>query len=299
MQDKKLVILALIIANIIWGAAAPIFKWTLTDISPFALAFSRFFIASLILFPFALRNLKIERKDLKELFLLSFFGITINISFFFYGLQFSPSINAPVIASSGPIFLILLGILFLKEHPKRKVILGTLLSLFGVILIVAEPIFRNGFDSSVLGNLFFVLATVGAVGYAIFSKKIVGKYQAVTVTFWSFVIGAISFIPLLIYEMSQPNFSFQLGTAGLSGLVFGVFFSSALAYFLYIWSIKKLPVSEIGVFIYLDPIVAVLIAIPLLGEVITLPYLIGTAFVFLGIFIAEGRLPYHPLHKLR
>ena len=65
-------ILALITANIIWGAASPIFKFALQNISPFTLAFIRFYGATLILLPFAYPYLKIHKKDYLKIFWLSF-----------------------------------------------------------------------------------------------------------------------------------------------------------------------------------------------------------------------------------
>src|SRR3989337_1766625 len=95
VSNHQKAILALILANIIWGATPPIFKWSLTNIEPFTLAFLRFFIGALILFPLISGSLEIKRRDWGKLLLLSLFGITINISFFFLGLERAPSINAP------------------------------------------------------------------------------------------------------------------------------------------------------------------------------------------------------------
>ena len=47
---------------------------------------------------------------------------------------------------------------------------------------------------------------------------------------------------------------------------------------------------------YVNPIITVLIAIPLLGEKITPPFIIGTLLAVLGIYVAEGRIPYLPIH---
>lgn len=96
-RNHNQAILALIAANIIWGAASPIFKFALENIPPFTLAFLRFFGAALILFPFTVKSMWIKREDWLDLFLLSIFGITINITFFFMGLKYAPSINAPII----------------------------------------------------------------------------------------------------------------------------------------------------------------------------------------------------------
>lgn len=292
-------ILALIIANIIWGAASPIFKLALQNITPFVLAFLRFFLASMLLLPFVFKNLSVEKKDWSKLILLSIFGITFNITFFFFGLKYAPSINAPIIGSSGPVLLYLSSIYFLHEKNHLKTLIGTIVSLFGVLIIVGQPVLTSGVNKELIGNLFFVIATIGAVGYAIVSKEILHKYQPITITFWSFLIGSLTFFPFFLYEIIQSNPFLTIDTRGWTGLVFGIFLSSALAYFLFSWGIKQIEAQEVGVFFYIDPIVAALIAIPLLGEVITPIFLIGSLLVFGGIFIAEGRLHYHPLHKLR
>src|SRR3990167_8951115 len=111
-------VIALIIANIIWGAAPPIFKWALQDIGPYSLAFIRFFLATIIIIPFSYKHLRVKKEDIAEVFLIGFLGVTLNIAFFFLGLKYAPSINASIIGSAGPIFLILFAFLFLREKPK-------------------------------------------------------------------------------------------------------------------------------------------------------------------------------------
>ncbi len=291
-------ILALIVANIIWGAASPIFKWSLENITPFTLAYWRFAVASLLLFPFCWKHLNFNKKDLPKLILLSLSGIFFNITFFFFGLQFAPSINAPVIASSAPIFIYLFSIFILHEKAKSKVLLGTLVSFLGVLVIVIQPLLNRLGDLSLLGNILFLLATIGAVGHVIISKNLLNKYKPVTITFWSFVIGSISFLPFYLYEVIKYDTLQHLNINGISGLVFGILLSSLAAYYLYAWGMEKMKAQEVGLFTYIDPIIAGVIAIPLLGEEITLIFLLGAILIFAGIFIAEGRIHYHPFHKL-
>lgn len=205
----------------------------------------------------------------------------------------------PIIASSGPVFLCLSSILFLKEKTHPKALLGTMVSLLGIIIFVGQPLVTNGFDISVIGNLFFVLAMLGSVVHTIIGKTILNKYRAVAITFWSFLIGAGTFFPLFIYELAIRNPFAHLDHRGILGIVFGIIFSSTIAYLLFDWGIKRLDGQEIGVFTYVDPIAAALIAIPLLGEQITPIFLIGALLIFGGIAIAEGRFHYHPIQKLR
>jgi len=299
LSKKQQAVIALIITNIIWGAAAPIFKWSLQNIHPFTLAFLRFAIASAILFPFAIREVNIERKDIPQIFLLSFFGITVNISFFFLALTRTASINAPIIGSAAPLFIILASVFFLKEKLKMRVLFGACMGFIGIFLIVARPIIESGFDSSVVGNLFLIVATIGSIIHVILTKEIDRKHKPIALAFCSFVIGAFTFLPMLTQEVAVYGFLKNLTMAGIVGIIFGGVFSSALAYFLFYWSMQNISASEAGLFTYLDPIIAVLIAVPLLGEIPTTTYIVGSLLIFGGIYTAEGRVHYHPLHLLK
>lgn len=294
-------ILALIITNIIWGGASPIFKFALENIPPFTLAFIRFFFAGLIFLPIALKNFqKINFKRWIEIFLVGFFGIFINITFFFLGLKKTESINVPIIASSGPVFLYIFSILFLKEKPKLKVFAGMIISLIGVLTIVLYPIFFDGkkiLFGEIEGNFFIVLATLGTVIQTLIGKDLLKKVNPYFVSAFSFLLSSLLFLIFVPSELSSWSFS-QLTINGWVGIIYGVFFSSAIAYFLYYYGISKLEGQEVGIFTYIDPVVAVIIAYPLLGELPNFWYILGSIFVFGGIYLAENRVHWHPIKKV-
>ncbi|MBI4078785.1 MAG: DMT family transporter [Candidatus Levybacteria bacterium] len=303
LSNHNKAVVALIVANVIWGAGAPIFKWSLQDIEPFTLAFMRFFFAALILLPFVFTKLIIKREHFWDLIFFSITGITVNISFFFLALQKTQSINVPIIGSSAAIFIILGSMMFLKEQPKRKVIAGTTLSLLGVITIVLSPFLTDGIHTlsenvtSFVGNIFLIIAVLGSVIHTLILRRIAKVYPTVTLTFWSFMIGFVSFIPLTLFESFNTDAVTIITVKSLIGIIYGAVFASTIAYLTYNYALKYMVANEAGIFYYLDPVVAAIIAIPLLEEVITVPYISGSFLVFLGIFLAEGRLPYHPLHK--
>ena len=296
-------VLALIIANIIWGFASPIFKWSLTNISPFTLAFLRFFIAA-ILFGIMLRkNLALpikDKKDLKLLIIHAVTGITGNITFFFLGLQLTLAMNVPVIASSQPIMVFLFAYFFLHEKFKFNKVLGMLIGTIGILGIVLEPIYYKGLDGNALGNFLIVIATISGVIGMLTGRTIFQKYNPLVLTFWAFVISAISFLPPAIAENIQnPTLLASLDIRGIVGIIFGSVFSSALAYGLFAYGLSKIQASEASLFIYIDPIAGTILSYFMLHEPITLPFLIGALLIFAGIFIAEHRIHYHPIHKLR
>jgi drug/metabolite transporter (DMT)-like permease len=293
MSLVKKAVIALIMYNLIWGAAPPLFKWTLQEVGPFTLAFLRFYLAAVIIFPFAYKHLKVENRDIPLLIAAAFMGVTINISFFFIGLTYAPSINAAIIGSAGPIFLIFTSMYFLKEHARKKVLYGSYIALIGVLLIIAKPFFTHGANLSVIGNLLFVVSLIGTLAQTLILKKFIARYNPITITFWIFFISMISFLPFFIHEVQIQGFLTHLSMKGTTGIVFGAVFTSASAYYLYNWALKYLPASETGVFTYIDPIVTVLIAAPLLHEYPDIYFLFGALLVFGGLYIAEGKLPHH------
>ena len=124
------------------------------------------------------------------------------------------------------------------------------------------------------------------------------RNNPLTVTFWMFLIGSLPLLPLALWEAEKFDI-FAINTQGAIGLIYGIVLAAVLAHFFLAYGIKYIKASEVGVFTYVDPIATIVIAVPLLHEAITFTYLIGAALVFLGIFIAEGRVHYHPVHKLR
>lgn len=295
-------VFALIISNIIWGAAPPIFKLALTNIPPFSLAFLRFGIATILLLPFLYRldYWKVNKRDWLLFLQNALYGVTFNISFFFLGLRLAPSINASIIAAASSIFTTLLAVIFISEKPALKTLFGNLIGFIGVLIIILSPLSNyqiNINKGELIGNIFLVLATLSAAAQAVTSRKLALKYRSRTFTFYSFLIGATSFFPFALMELfSNPSWPLYLDLRGISGLIFGAVFSSFIAYSIWGYAAEKITASEIGLYMYINPVITVLIAIPLLGEKITFPFIIGTVLAILGIYVAERRVPYLPIH---
>ncbi len=291
-------ILALIAANIIWGASAPIFKWSLENIDPFLFAFLRFFISALIILPFAGNKLKIHTSDFVKVLIASFAGISLSIMLFFWGLQLTSSINAPIIGATGPIFILLFSLLFLHEKSPYKIIIGTGISLFGVLYIVVQPVFSTA-SNHILGNLFLLLATLCSVLYIILIKQLIQRYSFTVLSFWTFLLGSLALMPFALYSTYSIGFLTHVSFQGLFGLGYSILFSSVIAYSLFSYGIKNLEINESEIFTYIGPLANIAVAIPLLGERLSLSYFIGAFFIFLGIYLVEVRTKFHPVHKMK
>ncbi len=295
-SNRQLAIFALAGACTIWGAASPIFKWSMQEIPPYTLAFLRFMLAALFILPFIYKRIAIKQEDFSKLLTLAAVGITLHIALYFVGLQLTSSINVPIISAIMPILLIIGSVWYLKEKLKKRFIFGASISVIGILIIIIEPLLVTGPDGSIPGNFLILLSVLFGVVYTLLLKKYALPYPALTVVFWTFLLGGLLFLPSFITELIivQPFANFD--QKAIIGVGFGAIFSSAIAYFLYAFGLKYLTASEAGIFIYLEPIITVMVAVPLLHEVIHPTYIVGSIVVFAGLFIAEVHRHHHHNH---
>ncbi|OGH22104.1 MAG: hypothetical protein A3F31_03185 [Candidatus Levybacteria bacterium RIFCSPHIGHO2_12_FULL_38_12] len=290
-HKRSLAYLSLTIASVIWGANGPIMKFVLASIPPFTLAFLRFGGASLILFPFVFKKLSIAKKDRKNVILSAIFGVSLNIGFFFLGLNATTALNAGIIVASLPIFTLIFAGIFLKEKVGKNFVLGSLLGLLGILVIIGKGFFSASI--SPLGDILILLATLSYVIYEIISKHL-KNYSPLTIIFYMCLIGALSFFPFAFLEyQTNPLWIYRLSPGIIMGIVYGIFFSSLAAYVLWQWALWQLQASRVGFFFYLDPIVSTITAVLFLSEHITPSFILGSLLIFLGLFVAEGHFRHY------
>lgn len=129
----------IMLANILFGASMPVFKYLLTaDVPPEAITIMRAIFACMMfwLVSFFMPKEKVLPKDLCLLFVCALCGVGINQWLFVIGLKNSSPVNASIIATAVPIFVLLLAALVLKEPITAKKSLGVFLGVSGGLLLV-------------------------------------------------------------------------------------------------------------------------------------------------------------------
>lgn len=289
--------IALILAHTIWGVHFVITKITLQEFPPFSLAFFRFAFACIFLAPFFFaqtKKVKIKKEHLPKLVATGIFIITLNIAFFFTGIQRTDAISASVITLSIPILSVILGWWFLKEKIFLINLLGVILGLIGAIVIIGLPD-----PTKILGNFLILLASVSFVIGAIFSRQMLKIYPSLTVTAFAFLVGLITFFPLAALEYFQnPGWTDKVTMLGIFGLIFMVLLSSISAYFLFEWGLAKTSLIRADLFQYIEPLWAASLAVMILGEQISVPYMVGAVLIALGVYLGTlAKEPHHRHHK--
>ncbi len=287
----------LLLSSVIWGATVPIMKITLTQIPLFTLAFLRMLFAAIILGYLFHSKLAIKKEDFKIFVIAGLTGTTFNLLFFFEGLKLTKAINASLLTATVPIFTILAAHLFLREKIGVKITIAALLALFGCIIIIGKP--DTSFKlAEVIGSISLLISTLFWVANEIISKNILKKYPPETLAFYLTAIGAFTFMPFFAFEvLKNPFWTVGITKGGFFGLIYGIVFSSTIAYWAWQKGLSKLPTQEASFFFYLDPISGAVLSIILLHEKITSTLIIGAVLIFIAVILSESRRRSHPLHK--
>lgn len=273
-----------------WACAFPLIIVSLRELSPVNLAILRLFIASMIFLCLVLFQRKrfspFYKKDILPLFLLGFVGVSVYHLSLNYGEQFVSAGAASLIIATIPIFVVVLAKIFLSELIDKKILTGIVIALAGVVIISlrGNPDARIEIDY-LSGALAVVLAAfVGAV-YTIAGKKMMDRYNPLSLTAYAFLIGNLGLIPFLSGSFFDEIMNLSLIT--WASVLFLAFFPTVIAYSLWYTALEVKKASEISVFLYATPVISTFLGTIFLREQITIFYVLGGGFVLIGLYVVN------------
>ena len=209
----------------------------------------------------------------KELFLLLFSGMAMGFNWIllFEAYKYTSVSAATLSYYFAPIIVTIVCPFLFHEKLTGKQILCFVMSTLGVFLITGIPDFQNmGRDT--IGILFGLSA---AVFYAtvILLNKFIKNVAGIHRTFLQFLAAIVTLLP---YVAATSGFNLNiLDTKGWMNLLIVGLIHTGITYCLYFSSLKELPGQEAAILSYVDPLMAVVISVTILGEAISLPQIIG------------------------
>lgn len=291
MNKNYIAHLAIFGANLIYGINYTVAKDVMpTYIEPLGFIFVRV-SGAVLMFWFLFRFFyyeKIDKKDLLKLALCGLFGVAINQMLFFKGLNLTTPINAAVIMVTNPILVLLFGFAMLSEKFTLKKLIGITLGAVGAFLLIT-----NGGNISLdpnhySGNILVLLNASSYAIYLVMVKPLMQKYKPITVVSWVFLFGFIFVIPFgwnefqAISWTTMPNFV-------LWEVVFVVVGTTFFAYLFNIYGLQTLNASVVSSYIYLQPVLASLIALWAQSDELSFIKLLSATIIFIGVYLVSKK----------
>lgn len=271
-----------------WSFNFIIAKITLRYINPYALTSFRIVLSGILMLPIYFsrpHRKRLNRKDLWNFAVLGFFGVVINRGLFIVGLDYTTAGHSALIVATGPILILLLARAYQLEKVTRAKLVGMATCFAGVAILVAgEELHRHA--GTWIGDLIALGGTFGFALYTVLAKKVARQYDTISMNTFCNLAGAIFLLPMSMREAVRLNWA-AVGTVGWLGLAYTVLVSSIGAYLIFFWALAHLPASRLAVFTYLEPPLAALLAVVLLGERASHVLLIGGGLILGGVYLAE------------
>lgn len=280
-------VLALLAAVLFWGGSFVAMRVSVKILHPQAVMLCRMVIACLVMLPFAgrLKPDNYQKGDWKLLLPMALLQPCLYFLLESNALKLTTSSQAGVISASVPLLVGIGAWLFLSESISRKVIVGLMISVAGVVLLTLLGKGGGTGDNPFWGNILEFLAMTCAAGSMVIVKRLSSRYNPWTLSGMQFFAGVLFFSPGIVHLMASSPVIFQgnlLLSLGFLGL-----FASFGAFGLYNWAMSQIPAAKASAFINLVPVVAVISGWTLLGETLSLGQTAAAGMVAAGVIISQ------------
>lgn len=290
MKSRKLALIAAFLVQLLYGLNYTFAKTVLNGgyIKPFAFTVLRVAGATVLfwLFGLFLKQEKVDKKDYFKFFAAAIFGVAINMMLFLKGLELTSPIHAAAIVTTTPIIILVASSFFLKEKVTALKIFGVLLGFAGALVLTIYGKSSRAADNVLLGNAFIFINAVSYSIYIILIKKLTEKYHPFTFIKWLFLFGFFMVLPFGYGELQEiqwqtftPSVYFSVGFV-IIGATFATYILNPLA-------LTKLKASTVGIFIYLQPVIAGVFALIMGVDTVNYVKILAMLLIFSGVYLVS------------
>jgi drug/metabolite transporter (DMT)-like permease len=237
----------------------------------------------------------IRRTDAPRLLLYGLLGVSFNQILFIEGLSRTTAINTTVLTTTIPVFTLVAAAALGRERLGTRAAAGIVLAGGGALLLLNAERF-DWSSTSFRGDLLLIANCISYSLYLVLSRPVLAHYHFVTFTAAVFRYGAVLIVLLALPELVRfaPGHVSPLAWISLAGVIL---LCTVIPYLLNAWALARVHASHVAFYVFLQPFVATVLAILVLGEALTGRTILAALLIFagLGVAVARGRLSPRPV----
>lgn len=272
----------LLIAVFLWGTSFIAGKIAYDMLDPSLVVAIRYVLASIILLPMTVSFIHKEKGNFnkKDFFLLILLGILtypLTSMLQFIGLSFTSASSATTVIGIEPVMITIVGFIFFKEKASPIVFLLGIVAFFGVALTVGVSALEN---VSFFGCFLVFLSTIVVSFWVRLSKKNTKENELKLLYSMTIQLGTLFALPIMLFLVKSWEVHYSLkGVIVLLYLVVGCSIGAG-----WFWNkgLERSEASKSGLFLALEPVFGILLAVLILGEKLNFLSIIGIILVILS-----------------
>ncbi|MFZ1139241.1 MAG: EamA family transporter [Candidatus Sulfotelmatobacter sp.] len=275
-------ILALATAGSLWGTGFFFGKIALSEMPVATMVLFRLVFACAGLLPFLLFDRpRFAGTEWGWVLAAAVLGVPVQFLVQFKGLSLTTVSHASLMVGTLPILLAIAAVLFSGERLHFGGWVALVASTIGAGLIALSGKTATGTaHASVRGDLLVVLSMFAAIAWILISKRLMRRHSAVMVTAFVYWIGTVILAAVVITTSGVPSAHYSTRAwvaVGEQGLL-----ATASTTVLWNWGLKRVPASQAGIFVNLEPLVGAILGVSLLREQLGAMALAGGALIVGG-----------------
>ncbi|HEV8282763.1 MAG TPA: EamA family transporter [Chitinophagaceae bacterium] len=296
MSRKWKIILAFAAVYLIWGSTYLAIVFAIRDIPPFLMSGMRFFLAGILLYGWCVFVRKEKQPDLSSLGknalcgILMLFGGTGSLA---WAEQYISSGLAAIIITSIPFWFVLLDKKQWSFYFSNKIILfGLLVGFAGVALLIffgkSSPVVSAPHSKQLAGMLILIVGGISWTVGSLYSKYKPANSSITMNTSIQLMMAGLFSTLVGIVTGEAKDFSFsQIHTSSLLALLYLAMLGSLLTYLCYIWLLQVRPAAQVSSYVYVNPIVAIVLGAIIGREIITGWHIISLIIILVGVLLVN------------
>lgn len=280
--------LAMLAANVMWGLMSPVAKIVFATgvVAPMVMVDFRVAGAALL---FWITSLFLPKEhvpggDILRLFGAGMLGILLNQGCFILGVSLTSPGEASLVTTTMPMWVMLLAWLILREPITLKKAAGIAAGAAGAIILIAGSGVRAYGTNPALGDVIVLCAQLSYALYLTLYRNFIRKYTLVTLMKWMFLSASMVGLPAGIKWLVATDW-LAISAIEWSGIAYVVICATFLAYVCIMIGQKNLRPTLVGMYNYVQPIVATLTGICLGLDRFTPLKALAIVLIFSGVWL--------------
>ena len=279
--------LGLILSYVIWAVNYPLYKVVMPHyISPYAMTMLAVGVAALLAFG-SILFVPIEpvrRQDiLKLVAAAALMGIAKKL-FLMVGIQHTSPIDASIIATLGPILVLVISVMFLVDRFTPMKVLGMALGLAGALVVILSGSGMQAPSDKLGGDAVVLLAIVASSFSMVWLKELIMRYKPVTLLRWIYPVAAVMMLPIGLGPLLRTDFSAM--PAHVAWIVAYVAVVPTFGpNYLLIYSLHYVKPTISSIYFYLEPVIATAISVAMHMDTLSWDRALASLAVFAGVLL--------------
>ena len=231
---------------------------------------------------------RVPKVDLLKMLGAAVIGIMLPQFTFLNAVARTTPVDLSIITTITPILTMFSAALFLREPITWKKVLGVLVSFVGVVWIILQSNVHVGgaAETTPLGIVYCVLNCTFFALYLGTCRPLVSRYSVLTMMRWVFLFSFVLSLPFVLPQLPQVHFAEVSATVWWE-VAFLIFFATFVAYLLLPIGQARIRPTLVSMYGYLQPIIAIVLAIAAGTDRLTVTKALAAALVFTGVAIVN------------